>query len=165
MTPYPKLDFTTPTPISTSLQQVVGKYYVKGGLDPGLDCYDYATIDIKSVGDAIHHDLTIKFPEGPRTISTILKNPTSPATNSGAFELVYTLAGGGTNKWYVVGQSTDLLVIVYTGGNALSNYRGSYILSKTPQDLTADQLQSIKEMLAHADSTLKIEEYCLNLKQ
>jgi hypothetical protein len=71
------------------LQEFVGSWYVAAGLDRGLDCYPNQTMIISADDEEIYnHDIIIQFPEGPRKITTKMRQK-SP----GLYSLHYTLGG------------------------------------------------------------------------
>jgi hypothetical protein len=108
------------------------------------------------------HSITIAFTEGLR----VLESEMSPRPDSeGQFNLVYTLGGGGEDKWFVVGMSDSITVIVYLGSNQISNYRGGYILKNSDTALTADEIQFVKNSLQSSGSGVTYEEFCHTLIQ
>ena len=90
--PYPAKNFATPSTYSKlDLADFVGTWNVVAGLDKGLDCYANQSLTIaQDDQDAslYHHDISIEFPEGIRTTSTLMRQ-----NSPGFYSVQYTLGG------------------------------------------------------------------------
>ncbi|KAJ3271387.1 hypothetical protein HDV01_006674 [Terramyces sp. JEL0728] len=158
ITPYPQTTFVQPTNLAAfTLDDFVGHWNVLYGLDQGLDCYDYQTMTITSLGNGrYNHGLQFVFPEGVKTI-----NSTFTSQTVGHFGLDYTLGGGGHDNWYILGLTNDLLLVEYLGANGLSNYRGGYVLRRdSSAPLNADETNGINQALVSTGSGVDFTQFC-----